>query len=350
MLESRKEYKSLDVFKFIFAFLVVMIHAKPFMDISEKTNWFISNTIFNLAVPFFFITSGFLIFEKLKYIDTYEEKKLAIKKYVIRLLKMYCIYSIIWLPLKILGWYTSGGIDSNDILIWFKQFFLTGKTGDALWYLLAVTICAIVVSVVTYYGKKRFVVLFIGAGLLYTIGVLISSYYEIFSGIFFVKWYYSIFEGTENALLEGLFLFVIGAGISNYSINLELKKVSLCFAFSLLIMFGEVFLVYTFSKNYNGTCKLFTLPVVSALLFLTIIQLPISWEGKRCAKLRDYSTLIYVSHCLFIRMIGIILGILKLHLSYSLLFFLTSLFSLSFAVAVRHLAKVKNYKIFKLLY
>ncbi len=349
-MERRKEYKSLDVFKFIFALFVVMIHAKPFMDISETMNWFISNTIFNLAVPFFFITSGFLIFEKLKYIDTYEEKKFAIKKYVIRLLKMYCIYSIIWLPLKILGWYTSGKIDLNDILIWIKDFFLTGKTGDALWYLLAVAICAIVVFVVTYYGKKRFFVLFVGAGLFYTIGVLISSYYEIFSEIVFVKWYYSVFGGTENALFEGLLLFIIGAGISNYSINLELKKVLLCFAFSLLIMFGEVFLVYTFSKNYNGTCNLFTLPVVSALLFLTIIQIPISGEGKRFAKLRDYSTLIYVSHCLFIRMIGIMSGILKLHLSYSLLFILTSLLSLSFAIVVRYLAKVKNYRLFKLLY
>ena len=146
MRTKRNEYKSLDLFKFIFAILVVMIHAKPLLDVSDKANWFFSNSFLNLAVPFFFITSGFLLFEKLKSLSDDADKKTAVKKYVGHLLKLYLIWSIIWLPLKLLGWHTSGGIGKADLLSWIQAFFLTGKTGDAIWYLLAVSVSAVVAA------------------------------------------------------------------------------------------------------------------------------------------------------------------------------------------------------------
>ena len=92
MKMQRNEYKSLDLFKLIFAVLVVIIHTKPLLDISDKANWFFSNSFLNLAVPFFFITSGFLLFEKLKSISDDADKKTAVKKYVGHLLKLYLIY------------------------------------------------------------------------------------------------------------------------------------------------------------------------------------------------------------------------------------------------------------------
>jgi len=350
MNAKRNEYKSLDVFKFIFAILVVMIHAKPLLDVSDKTNWFFSNSFLNLAVPFFFITSGFLLFEKLKSISDNTEKKIAVKKYVVHLLKMYLVWSIIWLPMKILGWHTSGGINKTELLGWVQAFFLTGKTGDAIWYLLAVAVCAIAAALVTHNGEKNFKLLLIGSGVLYVIGVLISSWYKAVDGNFIVEGYYKIFLTTENGLLNGLLFFAIGAYISKYGYKISSKTAFICALIGFCVLVGEVILAYNMQYNKDGVCKLFTLPIVSAFLFLGIVQLPVSVATERCRTFRDWSTLIYVSHGMIIRVIGILVGIVGLKLPHSILFIATILLAWLFAIAFRYLTKNKNVKILKVLY
>ncbi len=342
------EYKSLDVFKFIFAILVVMIHTKPFMDISENVNWFISNSFLNLAVPFFFITSGFLFFEKLKRTET--DKVGAVKKYILHIFKMYVVWSIIWLPLKILGWHTEGGIDSSDILGWIKIFFLTGKTGDALWYLLALVVCSIVATVVTKNGEKRFLLLLIVSIIFYSFGVLISSWYKIFENNLVVNWYYNIFITTENGLLNGLLFFTVGACVSKYGAKISLKKSSIITLILFCVLIGEVILVYSLKWNKDGVCKLFTLPIVSVFLFLTILQVSVNLDSTRCVLLRDFSTLIYVSHGIIIRSVTIFGNIINVDFLYSVLFVLTILLAISFAIVVRYFTKNKNLKILKVLY
>ena len=350
MRTKRNEYKSLDLFKFIFAILVVMIHAKPLLDVSDKANWFFSNSFLNLAVPFFFITSGFLLFEKLKSLSDDADKKTAVKKYVGHLLKLYLIWSIIWLPLKLLGWHTSGGIGKADLLSWIQAFFLTGKTGDAIWYLLAVSVSAVVAAWITRNGEKNFKLLLIISGLLYVLGVLMSSWYKVLEGNFVVEWYYKIFLTTENGLLNGLLFFAIGAFISKYGFKISSKTALICAAIGFCVLVGEVILVYNMQYNKDGVCKLFTLPIVSMLLFLGLVQLPVNIATERCRTFRDWSTLIYVSHGMIIRILGIMVGIVGLKLPYSVLFIMTILLAWLFAIIIRYLTKNKNVKILKALY
>lgn len=350
MKMQRNEYKSLDLFKLIFAVLVVIIHTKPLLDISDKANWFFSNSFLNLAVPFFFITSGFLLFEKLKSISDNAEKNTAVKKYVAHLLKLYLIWSIIWLPIKLLGWHTSGGIDKADLLDWVQAFFLTGKTGDAIWYLLAVAVCAIVAAWITRNGEKNFKLLLTVSGILYVLGVLLSSWYKVVEGNFIVEWYYKIFLTTENGLLNGFLFFAVGACISKYGFKIPYKTALICAAIGFCVLVGEVILVYNMQYNKDGVCKLFTLPIVSMLLFLGIVQLPVNIPTERCRVFRDWSTLIYVSHGIIIRVLGIMIGIVGLKLPYSILFIMTILLAWLFAITVRYLTKNKNVKILKVLY
>ena len=61
-------YPSLDLMKFICSILVVMIHITPFGEY-EFLNFAIHNYVARIAVPYFFVTSGFLLFRKTSYDD-----------------------------------------------------------------------------------------------------------------------------------------------------------------------------------------------------------------------------------------------------------------------------------------
>ena len=50
---------SINITRVICAILVVSIHAQPFNGISDSINYYDGNVISRIAVPFFFIVSGY---------------------------------------------------------------------------------------------------------------------------------------------------------------------------------------------------------------------------------------------------------------------------------------------------
>ena len=347
---NRKNYNGIDLFKFIFAVIVVMIHAKPFADISETFNWFISNSLFNLAVPFFFITSGFLLFGKIKNISNSIEKVNAVKKYVLHILKIYVVWTVLWLPLKMLGWYTGGGITTKKLFSHLLDFILTGTTGDALWYLLALVFSAIVYSFITKNGQKRRKLILIASAVIYLVGVLISSYNQLFDGFVLVDWYFGIFGSVDNGLFVGLIMFSIGAEVAFGMPKLKTKFTTIVAIIAFIAMFLEVILVYKLGYNRNGVCELFLLPIVSLFLFLTVLNIDLRGNDEKYKKMRDYSVLIYVGHCYVLRILGIIYGIFEISLPNTVNFVVALGITMTFAVLVRFLTKDKNVRILKNLY
>ena len=70
---ERKTYYALDVAKFISAFLVVCIHTGPLLDVDATGNFILVQILARLAVPFFFVASGFLFFRKLDFKREYND-------------------------------------------------------------------------------------------------------------------------------------------------------------------------------------------------------------------------------------------------------------------------------------
>ncbi len=64
---ERQNYSSIDIFKFICSYLVISIHCTPFLIFGEDINLAIISTVSRIAVPFFFVCSGFLFFKNLEY-------------------------------------------------------------------------------------------------------------------------------------------------------------------------------------------------------------------------------------------------------------------------------------------
>lgn len=91
----KKEYKLVDLFKLISAFLVVGIHTNPFVNNVWCDRLF--SLITRVPVPFFFTAAGFFFFLSAKGLPTKEK----IKKYILRIFILYLIWFLIYLPFSL---------------------------------------------------------------------------------------------------------------------------------------------------------------------------------------------------------------------------------------------------------
>ena len=84
---QKKTYCALDIAKFMSAFLVICIHTGPLLDINETANFVLVQIIARIAVPLFFIISGYLFFAKLDNEREWNDyaNVTALKHYVFRL-------------------------------------------------------------------------------------------------------------------------------------------------------------------------------------------------------------------------------------------------------------------------
>ena len=194
-----KQYNQLDLFKFLSAIVVVAIHTKPFQDYSETFTWYFDAVFANMAVPFFFITSGFLLFSRLKCTEK-TQQKYVVKKYIRHILHMYIVWTVIWLPWKILNFYNQGRVELNEALIYFRDI-LIGSSGDALWYLSALLVAVLVVyRLHTLFRSKVLIILLCGGA--YAFGTICASCFQVLPFKSIILIYHTLFE-SENYIFAG---------------------------------------------------------------------------------------------------------------------------------------------------
>lgn len=73
-----RQYHSIDLAKFIMAIAVIAIHTNPLINYNNIGINYIYNNLVSMAVPFFFISSGYLLSKKLNF--PYLEKDISILK------------------------------------------------------------------------------------------------------------------------------------------------------------------------------------------------------------------------------------------------------------------------------
>ena len=95
---NKKEYNFVDVLKFFFMLCVIAIHCN-IESIFGRTGWYILHCIFRLAVPFFFVASGF--FFKLSLEKSGGGLEETVKKYVKRILIPFVFYVVLNISLDV---------------------------------------------------------------------------------------------------------------------------------------------------------------------------------------------------------------------------------------------------------
>lgn len=285
-INTRRNLNTIDVFKFICAFLVVGIHTEPFAQYGMLDNAFGMFT--RIPVPFFFVASSYFFFKR-------DVTKKMLWKYVKRILILYLFYSFVYALVDII----CGEFIFSDFLF---SFFLTGY--KHLWYLHS----SIIAIIVLYFVSRNKICLKISAvitALAYVLGLLLFSYnplvkdVEFFNNVLnssFVKIFYE-----RSWLFYALPFMMIGYFISKSNpIKLKIALPSAIVSFCMVAFEGVVFILKLGTQS--TILWLFTLPLLY-FLFNSLLNIEVfsKSDTRWC---RSLSTSIYCIHPLFIRVFG----------------------------------------------
>ena len=143
--ETDKSYNSIDLVKFIWSLLIIVIHSQPLLEFSDAANYIFNSSVCRLAVPFFFIVSGFFFANGLEKTNNKQKYFLFYEK---KLIILYLFWQIINLPLNILIYvekYPHAGVIKYVFLLC-RTIFLCGN--GVTWYILAMAEAAVVLYLI----------------------------------------------------------------------------------------------------------------------------------------------------------------------------------------------------------
>lgn len=125
----------LDYVKLVMAFLVVACHTHPLYPLDNENFIFRALREFaDIAVPFFFMTSAFVLFGAQN-----KGEKSTLNLYIKRIVISYCIWSLIYLPLGFYGYFQNGASPAGAMISYVRNFLFVGSNfcSYQLWYLLS---------------------------------------------------------------------------------------------------------------------------------------------------------------------------------------------------------------------
>lgn len=324
-MTKNESYSGIDYFRFIAALLIVAIHTSPLSSFSETGNFIFTRIVSRVAVPFFFMTSGFFLISR--YTCNAEKLEAFIKKTTL----IYGVAILLYIPINVYnGYFKMDNLLPNII----KDIVFDG-TLYHLWYLPASIIGA---AIAWYLVKKlNYPKALMVASVLYLIGLFGDSYYGITEKISCLNSLYTyIFQVTDytrNGIFFAPIFFILGGFIADNRPQITFGKSFLGFAISLALMLGEAMILHHFDLQRHNSMYVFLLPCMY-FLFIVILH----FKGKRLVSLRTASLIIYIIHPMMIvviRLFSKLLHIQKLFVENSIVhYFAVCLTSVVFSVVL----------------
>lgn len=347
-LSDKKELICIDLFKLICALLVVTIHIPMFNDINSELSFWTNQILARIAVPFFFISSGYFVANKITDFS-------KILTYCKRILILYIIYTALYLPQIIYGWIKSDRNIIINIVAFIRNAFLIGSYTQ-LWFFVGILVATIILYLSI--GKFKFSdkKLILVSSTLYAIGVLGDAYKNLLLDIpilgNIMTWYYRVFETTRNGLFFGFLFLSIGYLIHKHQKQIK-NKSNIYIALTLLSFFimniEEYFARYI--TNHSGQNMIFSTPIVTTFLFLSIsfVNVPIKYKHLGLT-IRKLSVLIFGFHLLLAFYVRFLLSICDINLN-SLEFYATIIsLNILLGLTLIRLQKIKLFDFIKHFY
>lgn len=280
--------------KVLMAFVVVSIHT---------TEWPLLG-IRDVAVPFFFLVSGFFLFGKMT--GDRKEDLAAIRTWTLKILKLYLIWTAIYLPFTVYGWMQDGLTWKQAMAVFIRNLVFLGQNFMSwpLWYLLSM----IWGGVLFYLLRAVNVPLW---GMLLA-GILLFAIPHV-PGVVDSTLYRKLFKDSTNLVYTGPLYLAIGGLLRRYNVRLPL------WGGVLLAIAGLVGMYW---------CSLLALPFAAVGFFLLAKELQLPFISDRLSRaFRDGSETIYLVHMIFTGLLILVAGLDK----GALLFCLTSLLAAAVA-------------------
>lgn len=278
-MEQKEINRTVDLAKLVMAVLVIGIHTEPFGFSIWLDRGF--GMLTRLCVPFFFMASAYFCFKKAGNSVLGAVKRIGI---------LYIVWSLIYLPFDIGD---LARMSARDIIL----RFLWNGNEHALWYLCGSMIGLLIFSALLRVFKPGYV-LAIGLALL-VIGCAKSTWSPFFSAVLHTDIPNRL--GYRNGLFYGFPYSALGMYMAKNT-RWEKRNVKLDiagFAVSLAALAGES-VIFIFVYNTNTTILWLSVFPMAYFFFSLVSKIRIEIKKSSSLFLRRMSTLLYVSHGLFL--------------------------------------------------
>lgn len=299
---EKKENGLIDIVKFFMAILIVCAHyASEWGAFPTILDY--SFSLYIIVVPFFFTTSGYFLYLKVK---SANEK--IYKDYILRILQLYLAWSLIYFICKIVSWIVQGA-SFYDILHYF-HVSLVFTTYPTIWFLPACAIGALILYVLNKkLSLKSIGIIALGV---YIVGSLGYSYSfllkegTVLHAIYDA--YNKIFITTRNGVFNAFPWMTLGAIIASNCSKLKRHRVLYggCTLIFLICVVAESIVIKVKFHSSGMDTIFFLIPFIFTLMMLLIKEdIPV-----RCGRwMRKMSTLIFVSQRIFLTAIPSIIPV-----------------------------------------
>ncbi len=270
-----KKNQGIEQFRVILAMMVVAIHCLPLHRLWPDGDILITLTLFRIAVPFFFMISGYYVFSDLATQNSYPARQ-RIWLFIKKQLQIYLIATLLFLPL---AWY-SGILGLNMPLSTFIQTLLVNGILYHLWYFPAIiTGGLLVMGLLTRLSFKQ--VFFIAVGL-YVVGLGGDSWSGLAAQTPITPLYSLIFQlldGTRNGIFFAPLFLILGVLARRFAIKPASPHRYSYLMISLICLLLEGYLLHHFTTPKHDSMYVF-LPFVLLFLFPIIQQwqAPMIWK------------------------------------------------------------------------
>lgn len=286
-MNLNKSYTGIDIFRLIAALLVIAIHTSPLSSINETADFILTRIFARIAVPFFFVTSGYFL------ITRYSRNADKLFKFIKKIALIYSAAIVIYLPINIYNNY----FDMENLLPNIIKDIIFDGTLYHLWYLPASIIGAAIAWVLV--KKTTYKTAFVVGTFLYLIGMFGDSYYGISENIPILNGFYDLIFQVSDYTRNGFFIapifFVMGGFLAESSKNISLNKGTCVFFISFVAMFAEAMVLHNLDLQRHDSMYIF-LPIATFYLFHFLLH----FKGKQIKFLRTSSLMIYIIHPMMI--------------------------------------------------
>lgn len=277
MSGASKNLGALDVFRLAAAVLVIAIHTSPLESVSADGDFFLTRILARIAVPFFFMVTGY-------FADFSDFGKL--RKPLLKTAALYGFSIALYVPFGIYaGYFKNFSVGSALRMLIFDGTFYH------LWYFPAALIGLLIVYLLKRLPTKRAVIIVL---ILYALGLLGDSYYSLGARALPLRIIYNVFFNIFSYTRNGLFfapIFLLLGNLQRGAKPGNTLEDAGGFAVSFALMSAEGILLNGLQIPRHDSMYIFLLPVS---VFLFRVLLSVKTEPKPL--LRRVSAWVYTVH------------------------------------------------------
>lgn len=303
---KKKYYPLVDIAKCVMAILVVAIHTNPQSTIGNPSLEYLILRVYQMAVPFFFVVSGFFLGNKIRGRESLQHAR----RWLIRVFVLYTIWTVLYLPYTFYGFWIEQTKVTTAVIVFVRNFLLIGENYMSwpLWYLLGMLMAGIIIYLFLRLGLG--VKSMIGfAVLLVIVGAWLDYNHDNDVANPLIQTYFRLFKSTRNGLFQGFPYMVMGLMIANGVAKIRNYKL-------LLALGCSSFIIWLLGFDYALFLVIYFL--VQTLLKSVRIGDPQLYPGNMT--MRIISNVIYFTHMMWV---GIL--VLCFHIENGMTVFLASL-------------------------